>query len=69
MLMLSLSGCAVPSLHEPSGPQPLPAQWRELQSPGAKAFSEKVQNFLPKAEAYFKETPQFTTQPSEPSDN
>lgn len=57
MSMLSLSGCAVPSLHEPSDPQPLPAQWRELQSPGAKAFSEKVQNFLPKAEAYFKETP------------
>ena len=67
-LTLSLSGCAVPSLHEPSDPQPLPAQWRELQSPGAKAFSEKVRNFLPKAEAYFKETPRFTTQPSEPSD-
>lgn len=68
MSMLSLSGCAVPSLHEPSDPQPLPAEWRELQSPGAKAFSEKVQNFLPKAEAYFKETPAFTTPSSEPSD-
>ena len=66
MLMLSLSGCAVPSLHEPSDPQPLPAQWRELQSPGAKAFSEKVRTFLPKAERYFNETPRFTTPSSEP---
>ena len=68
MLTLSLSGCAVPSLHEPSDPQPLPAQWRELQSPGAKAFSEKVRNFLPKAQAYFSEIPTFTTPSSEPSD-
>ena len=66
MLMLSLSGCAVPSLHEPSDPQPLPAQWRELQSPGAKAFSEKVRTFLPKAERYFNEMPRFTTPSSEP---
>lgn len=68
MLTLSLSGCAVPSLHEPSDPQPLPAEWRELQSPGAKAFSEKVRNFLPKAQAYFSEIPTFTTPSSEPSD-
>lgn len=65
-LMLSLSGCAVPSLHEPSGPQPLPAQWKEPQSPGAKAFSEKVQSFLQKAERYFSETPALTTPSSEP---
>ena len=68
MSMLSLSGCAVPSLHEPSDPQPLPAQWRELQSPGARAFSEKVRNFLQKETQYFAEIPAFTTQSSEPSD-
>lgn len=68
MWMLSLSGCAVPSLHEPSGPQPLPAQWREPQSPGARAFSEKVQSFLQKAERYFSETPELMTPSSEPSD-
>lgn len=66
MWILSLSGCAVPSLHEPSGPQPLPAQWKELQSLGAKAFSEKVQSFLQKAERYFSETPALTTPSSEP---
>lgn len=65
-LILSLNGCAVPSLHEPSGPQPLPAQWKEPQSPGAKTFSKKVQSFLQKAERYFSETPQLTTPSSEP---
>ena len=64
--MLSLSGCAVPSLHEPSDPRPLPAQWKEPQSPGAKAFSEKVQSFLQKVERYFSETPALTTPSSEP---
>lgn len=64
--MLSLSGCAVPSLHEPSDPRPLPAQWKEPQSPGAKAFSEKVQSFLQKAERYFSEMPALTTPSSEP---
>ena len=67
-LTLSLSGCAAPSLHEPSDPQPLPAQWRELQSPGAKAFSEKVRNFLQKETQYFAEIPAFTTPSFEPSD-
>ena len=66
MLTLSLSGCVVPSLHEPSGPPPLPAQWREPQSPGAKTFSEKVQRYLQKAERYFSETPVLTTPSSEP---
>lgn len=68
MLTLSLSGCAVPSLHDPSDPQPLPAQWRELQSPGARAFSEKVRNFLQKETQYFAEIPAFTTPSSELSD-
>ena len=68
-LMLSSGGCAVPSLQEPSGPQPLPAQWKEPQSPGAKAFSEKVRNFLQKAERYFSETPVLTTPSSEPQGN
>ena len=35
---------------------------REPQSPGAKAFSEKMSAFLPKVETYFKETPTFTMQ-------
>lgn len=65
MSMLNLTGCASPSLSEPPEPRPLPAQWSEPQSPGAKAFSEKVRNFLPKAETYFSETPRFTTPSSE----
>ena len=63
-----LSGCASPPTVACSEPVPLPAALSAPQSPDAKAFSEKVQNFLPKAEAYFKETPAFTTPSSELSD-
>lgn len=57
----TLSGCASPMRIVCEKPLPLPAEMSEPQSPGAKAFSEKVSNFLPKVESYFKETPEFTT--------
>lgn len=55
-----LIGCAGPNLKGPSDSPTVPAQWKEPQSPGAKAFSEKVSAFLPKVETYFKEMPTFT---------
>lgn len=59
--VLTLSGCASPHAIVCREPVPLPAKMSEPQSPGAKAFSEKAQSFLRRAEAYFNEMPQFTT--------
>lgn len=59
--MLTCAGCSAPQKIECERPAPLPAEMSEPQSPGARAFSEKVQNFLEKAENYFSATPQFTT--------
>lgn len=59
--MLTCAGCSAPQKIECERPAPLPAEMSEPQSPGARAFSEKVQNFLERAENYFSATPQFTT--------
>lgn len=56
-----LSGCASPTSVVCSEPLTLPAEMSAQQSPGAKAYSEKVQTYLRKAALYFDETPQFTT--------
>ena len=60
-----LTGCSVPTKIEREEPLPMPAEWNEPQSPGAKDFSEKAQSFLQRVQAYFKETPEFTT-PEQP---
>ena len=56
---LTCAGCSAPQKIECERPAPLPAEMSEPQSPGARAFSEKVRNFLPKAESYFSETPLY----------
>ncbi len=69
--VLILTGCAGPNLSVPDDPQPMPAQWSEPQSPGAKDFSEKVRSYLSGVRDYFAETPRFMTpqsgQSNEPS--
>lgn len=65
--VLILSGCAAPNLNAPPERAPLPATWSAPQSPGARAFSEKVRTYFQRLEAYWTETPRFTTQPSAPS--
>ena len=62
MLVSTLSGCASSMRIESDKPLPLSAEMSAPQSPDAKAFSEKVSAYLEKAEAYFRETPAFTTQ-------
>lgn len=59
--MLTCAGCSAPQKIECERPALLPAEMSEPQSPGAKAFSEKVQNFLERAESYFREMPLFET--------
>lgn len=59
--MLTCAGCSAPQKIECERPALLPAEMSEPQSPGAKAFSEKVQNFLERAENYFREMPLFET--------
>lgn len=59
--VLILSGCAAPNLNAPPERAPLPATWSAPQSPGAKTFSEKVQSYFQRLEAYWSETPRFTT--------
>lgn len=59
--VLILTGCAAPNLNAPPERAPLPATWSAPQSPGAKAFSEKVASFLGKVSNYFETTPRFTT--------
>lgn len=63
--LTTLTGCSVPTKIEREEPLPMPAEWNEPQSPGAKDFSEKAQSFLQRVQAYFKETPEFTT-PEQP---
>ena len=63
--LTTLTGCSVPTKIEREEPLPMPAEWNEQQSPGAKDFSEKAQSFLQRVQAYFKETPEFTT-PEQP---
>ena len=63
--LATLIGCSVPTKIEREEPLPMPAEWNELQLPGAKDFSEKAQSFLQRVQAYFKETPEFTT-PEQP---
>ena len=63
--LTTLTGCSVPTRIASEEPLPTPAEWNELQSPSAKDFSEKAQNFLQRVQAYFKETPEFTT-PDQP---
>ena len=58
---LILSGCTSPPTVACSEPVPLPAVLSAPQSPDAKAFSEKASSFSRKVEAYFSETPKFTT--------
>ena len=58
---LTCAGCSAPQKIECERPALLPAEMSEPQSPGAKAFSEKVQNFLERAENYFREMPLFET--------
>ena len=64
-LALMLSGCAVQPRYVSEEKAPLPAVLSEPQSPRAKDFSEKAQSFLQRVQAYFKETPEFTT-PEQP---
>ena len=61
MLVSMLSGCASSMRIESEKPLPLSAEMSAPQSPDAKAFSEKVSDYLGKVETYFKETPTFTT--------
>ena len=63
--LTTLTGCSVPTKIEREEPLPMPAEWNEPQSPGAKDFSETAQSFLQRVQAYFKETPEFTT-PEQP---
>lgn len=57
-----LSGCASSMRIESEKPLPLSAEMSAPQSPDAKAFSEKASRYLEKVQAYFAETPTFTTQ-------
>lgn len=59
--VLILTGCAAPNLNAPPERAPLPATWSAPQSPGAKAFSEKVRTYFQRLEAYWTETPRFMT--------
>ena len=61
MLASMLSGCASSMQIENEKPLPLSAEMSAPQSPGAKAYSEKVSAYLEKVQAYFDSTPQFTT--------
>lgn len=63
--LTTLTGCSVHTKIASEEPLPTPAEWSEPQLPGAKDFSEKAQNFLQRVQAYFKETPEFTT-PEQP---
>ena len=56
-----LSGCASSMQIGGEKPLPLSAEMSAPQSPGAKDFSKRVSDYLAKAQAYFAETPTFTT--------
>ena len=61
MLVSMLSGCASSMRIGGEKPLPLSAEMSAPQSPDAKAFSEKASRYLEKVQAYFAETPTFTT--------
>lgn len=61
MLVSMLSGCASSMQIESEKPLPLSAEMSAPQSPDAKRFSEKASRYLEKVQAYFAETPTFTT--------
>lgn len=62
LIASTLSGCASSMRIESEKPLPLSAEMSAPQSPDAKAFSEKASRYLEKVQAYFAETPTFTTQ-------
>lgn len=62
LIASTLSGCASSMRIESEKPLPLSAEMSAPQSPDAKAFSEKASRYLEKVQAYFVETPTFTTQ-------
>ena len=66
LLLMSLAGCASSPAVVPCEKAKVPVEWSEKQLPSAKAYSQKVSDFLQRVQSYQSETPQFTMPSHQP---